>query len=276
MNLFRFLRSRRSSQPLETSFAAQKRAKLRRIKPLLKRRLPYTKTDLHFNFLSDELKTKYRITDTDNVSGHDYDPIARNLIEQFPQGMLLDCGAGKRSTYYPNVVNFEIVPYDTTDVLGVGEELPFADQTFDAVFSLNVLEHVTNPFQCASEIIRVMKPNATLYCVVPFLQALHGYPNHYYNMTHSGLRNLFDHALTIRTQDVLASGLPIWTLNHMLRRWLSDLDEATREQFSNMQIRDLVNDPVTYLDQPFVTELSKDVNFELASTTALIATKPAR
>ncbi len=274
--MFRYLRQRYSSQPSETPFAAQKRDKLRRIKPLLKRGLPCTKTDLHYNFLTDDLKAKYHIIDTDNVSAHDYDPIACNLIEQHRNGMLLDCGAGKRSTYYPNVVNFEIVPYDTTDVLGVGEELPFADQTFDAVFSLNVLEHVTNPFQCAAEIVRVMKPNATLYCVVPFLQALHGYPNHYYNMTHAGLRNLFDQKLTIHNQDVFPSGLPIWTLNHVLRRWLSDLDEATREQFASMQIKDLLNDPITYLEQPFVTQMSKEVQFELASTTALIATKPAR
>jgi len=37
-----------------------------------------------------------------------------------------DAGACKKRAYYDNVVNLEIVPYDTTDVLGVGEVLPFS------------------------------------------------------------------------------------------------------------------------------------------------------
>lgn len=54
----------------------------------------------------------------------------------------MDCGAGCRSDYYENVINYEIVSYDSTDVVGVGESLPFEDETFDAVLSCAVLEHV--------------------------------------------------------------------------------------------------------------------------------------
>jgi ubiquinone/menaquinone biosynthesis C-methylase UbiE len=120
--------------------------------------------------------------------------------------------------YYTNVVNNEIVAYDTTDVLGVSEELPFTDNSFDAVLvlSLAVLEHVKDPFKCAAEISRIIKPGVSIYCVVPFLQPLHGYPHHYYNMSIQGLKNLFNDTLEIERQGIIASGLTIWILTWFL------------------------------------------------------------
>lgn len=261
-------------RPEADSFARQKQRKLAKIKNILRKDMRYTETALQYDFLTDALKQKYNIVDTANVSANQYDPIALSIIEQCKNGLVLDCGAGKRSIYYDNVVNFEIVAYDTTDVLGVGEELPFKDNSFDAAFSLNVLEHVKKPFTCASEIARVMKPGATLYCVVPFLQPLHGYPHHYYNMSHQGLSNLFDGLLEVQKQEVIASGLPIWTLTWFLQSWLNGLSEEVRAQFNEMKVRDLIGNPIDYLDKPFVTNLSLEKNFELASTTALIAAKP--
>jgi SAM-dependent methyltransferase len=173
------------------------------------------------------------------------------------------------------VVNLEIVSYDTTDVLGVGEELPFHDGTFDGVFSFSVLEHVRDPFRCAREVIRVLKPGGELLCAVPFLQPLHGYPGHYFNMSHQGLRSLFEGGLGIESQTVPPSGLPIWTLTWILKSWSEALDPETRQKFLDTKIGDLLGDPVDFLGQPFVTELSPEKNLELASMTLLRARKPA-
>jgi SAM-dependent methyltransferase len=161
-------------------------------------------------------------------------------------------------------------------VLGVGEELPFKDNSFDAVFSLAVLEHVKNPFECAAEIARVMKPGAKPYCVVPFLQPQHGYPHHYYNMSSQGLKNLFDDYLEIEKQEILLSGVPIWALNWILASWTNGLTGEAREEFLNMKVADLLDDPISYLDKEFVKQLSREKNFELACTTALFAKKPAK
>lgn len=250
-----------------------KKEKLNRIRSIIRDDLPFTESRENFNFLSEELKQKYNIIDTALVSSHDYDPIALSIIEEHSDGLVLDCGSGKRSKYYADVVNFEIVPYDTTDVLGVGEELPFKDNEFNAVFSLNVLEHVKDPFKCASEISRVMKPGATLYCVVPFLQPMHGYPHHYYNMSMEGLKNLFDDFLSIEKQEVIASGLPIWTLTWFLNSWLNGLGDDAKNEFLNMKIADLIGNPIDYFEQNFVKELPMENNIELACTTALIAKK---
>lgn len=256
------------------NFPEVKKRKLERIRGLLTPGLAGNSGDDIINCLPPALREKYNIVDTENVSANEYDEIALDLINRFPDGMLMDCGAGLRGTYYSNVVNFEIVPYSTTDVLGVGEELPFRDDSFDAVLSLNVLEHVKDPFQCAREIIRVLKPGGSLYCVVPFLQALHAYPHHYYNMTHQGLRNLFDHGLEIEEQKVIPSGLPIWTLSWVLNNWADALPPRQKQEFLDRRVADLVGDPIRFLGDDFVTMLPEGKNFEMASTTALIARKP--
>lgn len=248
--------------------------KMRHISEIVDYGMPHTAENGKFNFLTDELKSQFDIISTDAVSSNDYDPITLSMIEEYKDGIILDCGSGRRGTYYDNVVNYEIVDYDTTDVIGVGERLPFKDNVFDAVISIAVLEHVKDPFQCAREITRVMKPGGKLICCVPFLQPLHGYPHHYYNMSHQGLRALFSPYLRIDRQDVLASTLPIWSLSWMLQSWAQGLSHDTRQAFLDMRIGDLVSAPQSYLNAPFVTELSLEKNFELASATSIFAHKP--
>lgn len=255
-------------------FSTAKRAKLSRLRPLLARE-PDEETALHFNFLSAEIRARFGIVDTTAVSQHGYDPYAVNLINRHAGGLVLDCGAGKRPDYLENVVNFEIVPYESTDVLGVGEDLPFRDGSFDGVLCLNVLEHVKDPFRVAREIARVLKPGGELYCVVPFLQPVHAYPHHYYNMTSQGLCNLFDGRLQVTDTLMLASGVPIWTLSSILQIWASGLTGETREKFLNLRVADLLRDPIPQLQEDYVKSLSREKNFELASTTGILAVKPA-
>jgi len=188
--------------------------------------------------------------------------------------MLLDCGAGLRNTYFDNVVNFEICDYATTDVRGVGECLPFRDNAFDAVFSFNVLEHVRDPFACARELVRVLKPGGRLYCVVPFLQPFHAYPHHYYNMTAQGLANLFADSIRIEKQEVNTGGMPVFMLTWILRRWVDGLPDAARRKFLAMRVSDLIGDPLAMIDRPFVKDLAEASRFELAATTSLFARKP--
>lgn len=44
-----------------------------------------------------------------------------------------------------------------------GESLPFADGTFDVVWSITVLEHIPDPEKALAEIRRVLKPGGLLY-----------------------------------------------------------------------------------------------------------------
>lgn len=252
--------------------AKAKRKKHEIIRSLLRSDIPYQENACFYDFLTGELKKKFNIVDTDLVSGHHYDPSSLDIINKYKNGWVLDCGAGRRPVYYENVVNFEIVPYDTTDVRGVGEVLPFVDHAFDAVLSVAVLEHVKDPFRCASEIARVLKPGGALICCVPFLQPLHGYPHHYYNMTHQGLTNLFE-GFNIDRIEVPDSVLPIWSLTWILKSWVEGLTGSAKKEFLNMKIADLLEPGDHYLGKAFVRELPTSKNLELASATVLFAHK---
>jgi len=234
----------------------------------------YPVTERGFNFLSNELREISGIRDTENVSSLPYgDWELPDLIAEYADGLILDCGSGLRDVYYENVVNFEIVDYATTDVLGVGEYLPFADESFDAVISIAVLEHVRDPFACASEITRVVRPGGKIFVEVPFLQPYHGYPHHYYNMTGSGLENLFSEQFLIERSGVPPGGQPIWTLPWLLNSYVAGLPPEAAEHFKQLTVRDLLAEGSTFLDEDFVRDLDPDMAEVLAHVTYLIARK---
>lgn len=250
-----------------------KASKREKILGMLRADMPHADTGSCLDFLTDELRQSSNVIDTNKVSSNSYREESLTLIDKHQDGCILDCGAGMRKIYYDNVVNFEIADYDTTDVRGVGEMLPFKDNSFDAVFSLAVLEHVRDPFLCAREISRVLKPGGDLLCTVPFLQPMHGYPNHYFNATQQGIRELFEQDIDIHTHKVRKYDLPIWSLTWVLNSWADGLKGEALEEFLAMTVADLRNHPETYLDRKFVSSLSDEKNFELAAGTCIIGTK---
>jgi len=254
--------------------AEPKRIKLEKIRPLLCDDLTYIEKTGHFyDFLNTEIRSKYNILDTLAVSSNNYDRNIEKLISKYANGLILDCGAGRRDEYFENIVNLEIVGYDSTDVIGVGEMLPFIDNSFDAVISLSVLEHVKDPFRCAREISRVLKPGGQLICSVPFLQPYHGYPSHYFNMTYQGLMSLFDGILDFDKIEINEMALPIWSLTWILRNWADGLKGETRNEFLQLKVADLIDTGDKYLDKSYVKELTEEKNRELAYATVLFSHK---
>lgn len=110
------------------------------------------------------------------------------LIEQHRDGWVLDMGSGSPSKGFYNVVHLDLAAYDEVDVVTDGRGLPFADNTFDAILSEAVLEHVRDPHEYMAELTRVLKPGGRVRLDVAFLQPFHAYPDHFFNMTSSGLR----------------------------------------------------------------------------------------
>jgi len=255
--------------------ASWKQEKLAKVRPLLRAEMECVESMDCLNFLSAELAEEFGIVATENVSSHGYDHEVLGLIERHRDGLVLDCGAGLRDTYYRNVVNCEVVAYDTTDVLAVAERLPFIDESFDAVLSLNVLEHVKDPFQAARELMRVLKPGGQLMCVAPFLQPLHGYPHHYYNMTRQGIANLFS-GLLERRIEVYGAMKPIWALNWFLTRYHAGLPPESRERFATMTVAELMAAPEALELDDINLRLSAEACTELASAHALFGCKPGR
>jgi ribosomal protein S27E len=193
-----------------------------------------------------------------HVSANPYEELARDLIGRTTAagGWVLDCGAGSRPARLPGVVNVEIEDYFSTDVLAVGDNLPFRNGVFDAAVSLAVLEHVRDPFACARDLLRVVKPGGELVCSVPFLQPVHGYPDHYYNMTRSGLINLFGGEAEVVDCLTPPNGHPIFAVQWILREYLHGLPEPQRSRFGAMTIAQAAElDPALTLPEGFATQL---------------------
>jgi SAM-dependent methyltransferase len=235
----------------------------------------YPIVDGAVNFLSDATNVAYRLEETDNISDHPFDGNARRLIDQaaLVGGHVLDCGSGYKSETFDHVIQLEIVNYPNTDILAANQDLPFVDSSFDAVFSLDVLEHVNDPFASAAEIARVLKPGGYLYVDIPFLQAEHGYPNHYFNATREGLRRLFSPFAPLG-HHVPASGHPIFSLWQITNVYASGLPTAYREEFLSMTLGKLLSIPeLDWLGDPLCTSLDKDVQWLIASTTQALLQK---
>jgi demethylmenaquinone methyltransferase/2-methoxy-6-polyprenyl-1,4-benzoquinol methylase len=69
-------------------------------------------------------------------------------------------------------LNLDRAGVETRMYLRDATNLPFEENTFDAVISAHVLEHLVDPFARLSEMVRVLKPGAPLVvvatrCVVP-------------------------------------------------------------------------------------------------------------
>jgi SAM-dependent methyltransferase len=113
-------------------------------------------------------------------------PDAVRIIEETPD-LVLQLSAGATERRFPNVVECEFAIFRHTDVVGDAHHLPFMDEVFGAVISLNAFEHYREPDRAMAEIQRVLQPSGKLFLHTAFLQPLHEAPNHYFNCTKFGL-----------------------------------------------------------------------------------------
>lgn len=126
-----------------------------------------------------------------HASTHPYSPSSAALIAQFEAGLVLDLGAGGKHIERANVVQVDVFRFPMVDVVASADALPFRADTFDAVISQAVFEHLQYPEAAAAEIWRILKPDGVAKIDTAFLQPEHAYPHHYFNATEAGLRHWF-------------------------------------------------------------------------------------
>lgn len=135
--------------------------------------------------------------------------LARYGIERFlsaisadltPGTLLLDGGAGncKHKRFFPHVkyvaldVRYEEVGrYGRIDIVSDLSQLPFRDDTFEAILNVEVLEHVREPKGVLRELFRVIRPGGRLFLIAPQGWEEHSIPNDYFRFTSFALRYLF-------------------------------------------------------------------------------------
>lgn len=130
------------------------------------------------------------------------------------EGVLLDVGVGEKpyaKLFEPRVDRYYGLEYPPVadnlhpeiwgmlervrgiiDVWGDGGALPFADESFDCVMAVEVLEHVPDPTRLVRDFVRTLKPGGKVLLTLPFSFPQHQLPYDYYRFTPKGIRALVE------------------------------------------------------------------------------------
>jgi ubiquinone/menaquinone biosynthesis C-methylase UbiE len=143
--------------------------------------------------------------------------------------------------YLKNVkyVVMDKVPDYNPDIVGDVCQMPFENESVDAIICMNLLEHVDDPFTAIKEIYRILKPGGYVYFDTPFIFYYHpmkGYYKDFYRFSRDGWEYLCKDFKKVEIQNVRGA---ISTVMNMFpifskRTWFFDmLDILFKKQNSN-------------------------------------------
>lgn len=178
-----------------------------------------------------------------------YDQHWYDIMEKAKGGPILDLGSGNNPVVIDHLVKFDMFALPNVEVVGDAEKLPFKPDSFHLIISGAVFEHLRNPFVAATNLFEILVGNGTIYIETAFLQPLHAYPNHFFNMTKPGIEEMFSEF------EKLASGTqphqyPSFTLRWVISEWLKNLPKEKAEEFLNTTIGEIQDE---YTRTPFST-----------------------
>ena len=104
-------------------------------------------------------------------------------------GIILNIGSGN-SPRKTGILNVDIMDYENVDIICDIHDLPFKNESVDAILNIAVLEHVQSPQHILDEIYRVLKPGGKVFSVIPFMQPFHASPNDFQRYTLPGIEFL--------------------------------------------------------------------------------------
>ncbi|MGV6996296.1 class I SAM-dependent methyltransferase [Desulfovibrio sp. QI0430] len=130
------------------------------------------------------------------------------ILEKKPK-KVLDVGGrnGEFSFLFPQAVacnGYDILDVDVQprrgfirgDIIHCPE---ISSNSYELVFSNNVLEHVADPFAAGRECVRICRPSGLNVHLTPFSWRYHPCPKDFFRFTHSGLEILFNQTGDMKT-----------------------------------------------------------------------------
>lgn len=143
---------------------------------------------------------------------------------------------------YLSKVDYKIldkVPDYHPDIVGDIHDLPFEDNSVEALICIAVLEHVEEPQKAVKEMYRVLKPGGYCYIYVPFLFYYHpmkGYYGDFYRFTIDGIKYLARDFSKIETSTVrgpLATAMNLIPFFSKRTAWIEKIDKWLGKEKSN-------------------------------------------
>jgi hypothetical protein len=121
-------------------------------------------------------------------------------LRAYASGKLLDAGCGTipfRRYYHDLVVEYHTLDVEkrVAAVNFVGDVYHmdmFTAESYDTVFSSEVLEHIPRPDRAIAEVYRVLKSRGKFILTVPYISRLHEEPHDYFRYTCYGLQSLLE------------------------------------------------------------------------------------
>ena len=106
-----------------------------------------------------------------------------SILKNLPRGRLLDAPAGEgalserlREIHDVVAVDIDEAYFKLSDLpfkkVDLNQTLPFEDESFDYVVSVEGIEHIENPFSCIREFGRVLKPGGDLIISTPNIMSI--------------------------------------------------------------------------------------------------------
>lgn len=193
----------------------------------------------------------------------------QNAIEGYAKGSLLDIGCGNKP--YSILFNNRVTHYvgcdivqssaNVVDYLCPANQLCFSDNSFDTVFSTQVLEHVADCSGMIKEAFRVLKTGGHAIFTAPFAWELHEEPYDFFRFSKHGLRDIFEkngfEVLQIKANGGKWSALLQLTLNVLFstRRYNTIRSRLIKLVFIHLRFIILYNKFSIWLDRRFFDDI---------------------
>lgn len=127
-----------------------------------------------------------------------WDKFFKEKLEELAKSNIVyDIGGGAQPQNKDRFKKYIIVdmnPEYKPDIVADIQNLPFQDNSLEAILCLSVLEHVSNPFRAVEELYRVLKSGGKILLSLPFIWPYHASKSYkdYWRFSEDGLRVLFN------------------------------------------------------------------------------------
>ncbi len=174
----------------------------------------------------------------------------RHICAEIPNPRILIVGAGilRLSGFAAEFTYTDAAMVDGIEYVCDAHDLPFADETFDGVIAVAILEHVADPVRCVAEFARVLKPNGFVHAESPFLQPVHMGRYDFTRFTPLGHRRLFRGFESVKVGMALGPGS---VLAWAIRYWILSLTDNITARKWLRAFGLLVTMPIRYSDVLF-------------------------
>ncbi len=135
------------------------------------------------------------------------------VIEKYAVGDVLDIGCGNKPYQYlftHNITSYSGCdnhqsPMGNVDFICEANQIPKPSESYNTIFSTQLIEHVADHSSVLAEAYRLLKPDSYLILSCPLYWPLHGEPHDYFRFTSHGLRFLLSNA-GFKTIEILSNG----------------------------------------------------------------------